>query len=347
MSGALINWYLQNKRELPWRETSDPYKIWLSEIILQQTRVDQGLSYYNRFCEQYPDIYSLSAASVDDVLLLWQGLGYYTRARNMHAAARQIVGEYEGKFPKSPEELLKIMGIGRYTAAAIASFAFKAIVPVVDGNVYRVLTRYFAIKQAIDTAQGKKEIEDLAWNFLNSQLPDIHNQALMELGALICKPLAPKCSDCPLMTDCKAFSMNEQLHYPVKQTKVKVRNRYLYYYIIRCGDCVYIQQRKERDIWQGLYQFPLIENDTVFTELQIISSAKQFVPEGKGIKLIRISDEIKHVLSHQHIFARFIHLEIIDNQIELPEYLKIPVTDLDKFAFPRLITRYAGQNGLF
>lgn len=333
-------------RKLPWRETKDPYKIWLSEVILQQTRVDQGLSYYEKFVSSYPTIFDLAAAPLDNVLLLWQGLGYYSRARNLHIAAGEIVKNYNGVFPNTIDELKKIKGIGDYTAAALASIAYLIPVPVVDGNVFRVLARYFEVSDPIDTAQGKKRISTLAEMVMNNKAPDIHNQAIMELGALICKPKQPVCGSCPISNSCGALKNKTFLNYPVKKKKIARRNRYFYYLVVVSANKIIIEKRQGQDIWKDLHQFPLIEADHPFSDKQLIKHIYElsFLSDINNIKVLKLSTVKKHILSHQVIFARFIHLEI--NDIGNIEELKGKAIDkhcLHTFAFPRLITRYLEQ----
>ncbi|MGE0567222.1 MAG: A/G-specific adenine glycosylase, partial [Bacteroidia bacterium] len=256
---SLLTWYEANKRDLPWRNTKDPYKIWISEIILQQTQVAQGLAYYNRIISEFPDVEALAKAELDAILKHWQGLGYYSRARNLHAAANQIKQEYKGKFPDNYRELLNLKGVGTYTAAAIASFSYKTPVAVVDGNVYRVLSRIFGIETPIDTLSGKKEFQNMADKLLDIHSPDIYNQAIMEFGALYCKGSNPDCENCIFQKNCFALKFDKVKLLPVKEKKVKVKKRVLNYFIIidKNKNCI-IQKREASDIWKGLYEFPLI-----------------------------------------------------------------------------------------
>ena len=255
----IIRWYNKNKRDLPWRETRNPYLIWLSEIILQQTRVEQGLSYYLRFAEKYPTVKSLAASKEDDVLKLWQGLGYYSRARNLHQTAKRIVDEFSGKFPTDYSSILSLKGIGDYTAAAIASFAYDQKYPVVDGNVFRLLSRHFEMKTPIDTSAGKKEFTEMADGLMMNYPPAIFNQAIMEFGAKVCRPANPDCLKCPLNATCFSFK-NKTVHlFPIKKNKTKTKKRYFNYIVIGDKNKFFIKKRIEKDIWQGLYDFPLIE----------------------------------------------------------------------------------------
>ncbi|MBN1118838.1 MAG: A/G-specific adenine glycosylase [Bacteroidales bacterium] len=338
----LLNWYNNHKRELPWRNTKDPYKIWLSEIILQQTRVDQGLEYYNRFVQRFPSVSSLASAELEEIFLLWQGLGYYSRARNLHVAAKQIVVDFNGEFPGNSILLKKLKGVGDYTAAAVASFAFGEAIPVVDGNVFRVLSRLYANETAIDTAKGKIVFTELADKTLNKKQPDIHNQAMMELGALVCLPKSPKCPICPLQDICEACKLGIQEKLPVKKGKVKQRNRYFTFYIIKYRDQLLIEKRTGNDIWQGLYQFPMIESSQPFSDTEMIQKAEDLIhsPAKVNRKILCISDSIKHVLSHQVIFAKFVHLEYFEPLKTSHKQIVIDQKNIIDFAFPRLITRY-------
>ena len=258
-AAILIRWYSENKRRLPWRETEDPYRIWISEIILQQTRVAQGLEYFNRFMERFPDVASLAQAGEDEVMKYWQGLGYYSRARNLHAAAREIMERYEGVFPSEYEKVRALKGIGEYTAAAVCSFAWRQPYAVVDGNVYRVLGRVFGIDTPIDSGPGKKEFAELATALLDRQRPDIYNQAIMDFGAIQCTPKAPDCLYCPLREHCVAFATGKVAQLPVKEGKTRVKPRYFNYLHIGCQGKTLLKRRNAKDIWQNLYEYPLIE----------------------------------------------------------------------------------------
>jgi A/G-specific adenine glycosylase len=327
----ITDWYRLNKRELPWRLTNDPYKIWLSEIILQQTRVDQGLNYYLKFTKHYPSIYDLASADEQQVLRDWQGLGYYSRARNLHFTAKSIVKDLNGQFPSTFDEIIKLKGIGEYTAAAIASFSFNETKAVVDGNVYRVLSRFFDIDLAIDSTTGKKYFSELAQELINSNNPANHNQAIMELGALVCKPMQPNCLECPLNESCKALSQNTITLRPVKEKKTKVRNRYFSFLVFELTEEIIIEQRIGKDIWTNLYQFPLIETSKTTTIVEIKSLT--------GLTPNFCSDEIIHILSHQRLHAKFYHFYQIPTVLE-NEWIKIKKSELDDYPLPRLIDRY-------
>jgi A/G-specific adenine glycosylase len=325
----ITHWYHQNKRNLPWRTTKNAYVIWLSEIILQQTRVEQGLPYFHKFLLHYPTVLDLATADEQEILNDWQGLGYYSRARNLHKTAKEVVEIYKNEFPSTYNELLKLTGIGPYTAAAIASFAFDEAKAVVDGNVYRVLSRVFDIDEAIDSTQGKKTFELLANELIDKKNPAIYNQAIMEFGALQCVPVNPDCFACPLQFQCLAFSNKSITERPVKSKKTKVSSRYFVYLIELSSDkTIRIEKRKEKGIWQHLYQFPLLE-------FMSIENKQSYLD---GLKSKFISKEYKHILSHQQLFANF---AIVEPSNEIPEnQLEIAVSELSNFPIPRLIDKF-------
>ena len=306
-SNTLVYWYLQNNRELPWRKTKNPYFIWLSEIMLQQTRVAQGLSYYLKFTSTFPSVFDLANADESTVLKMWQGLGYYSRARNLHFSAKQIAEELDGKFPSTYKEIIKLKGIGDYTASAIASICFNEPTAVVDGNVYRVLSRYFGIHTAINSTSGIKEFKALAQTLIDETQPGTFNQAIMDFGALHCKPQNPLCETCPFSNSCVAFEKKLTKELPVKEKKIKVRKRYFNFLVIKTDDNkTILSERKGKGIWRGLYQFPLIESDKIINEREIISS-EEFIalfPEETTISLFN-KKEIVHKLSHQHLHTQF------------------------------------------
>lgn len=329
----IADWYRQNARNLPWRETKNPYKIWLSEIILQQTRVEQGLNYYLKFIDHYPTINDLAAASEQRVLNDWQGLGYYSRARNLHATAKYISNELNGVFPDKYDEIIKLKGIGPYTAAAIASFAFKEPKALVDGNVYRILSRYFDIATPIDSTEGKKEFQQIADSLIPKDTPDMHNQAIMEFGSQQCTPANPNCIECVLNESCRSFYNKTVLLRPVKEKKTKVRERYFYYGVFIQDDKICIQKRTQSDIWQHLFEFPLYESSSIIPEQQLIEYYNQMyllTPE-------TISKEIKHILSHQRIITRFLHFSKIPDSLK---HLAVDIRELKDVPLPRLIDRY-------
>lgn len=301
----VVFWYQKNKRDLPWRTSNEPYFIWLSEIILQQTRVAQGLPYYLKFVEAFPDISAFARAKEEEVLSLWQGLGYYSRARNMHKCARIIIDNYKGRFPDNYNELLKLPGIGPYTAAAIASICYNESVAVVDGNVFRVLSRYFGIKD--DIIRHKNKFQNLANELIRFSNPALHNQAMMEFGALHCKPKQPLCKQCDLAAGCIAFKNNIQEKLPVKKAKLKVRHRYIVYLVVETATGILMKQRNNEGIWEGLYDFPLIEFDAKpDDEIIFMQLAKLGI---SPTDLQKISKVYKHVLTHQILHVCFAQLK--------------------------------------
>ena len=335
-------WYQENKRELPWRETADPYIIWVSEIILQQTRVAQGMDYFYRFTERFPDVASLAAAEEDEVLKYWQGLGYYSRARNLHAAAKEIVERFGGTFPDRYADVLSLKGIGEYTAAAILSFAWNRPYPVVDGNVFRVLSRLFAVDVPIDTAKGKKMFTELARSILDPKQAGLHNQAIMELGALQCLPQHPDCATCPLNACCAAHAAGTVSAFPVKSHKAKTRNRYFHYFYILHDGATWLSRRGGKDIWEGLYEFPLIETEQPmdFAALQGTEAFRRLFDGAGDLAVTADLSGVKHVLSHQVLYAAFYRVELEKESRALRDYLRIPLSDMDRYAVPRLIHLY-------
>jgi len=306
-SNALIQWYLQNSRDLPWRKTKNPYFIWLSEIMLQQTRVAQGLDYYLKFSESFPSIFDLANADESTVLKMWQGLGYYSRARNLHFTAKYIANDLNGEFPSTYKEIIKLKGVGDYTASAIASFAFNEPTAVVDGNVYRVLSRYFGIDTAINSSAGIKEFKLLAETLIDTKQPAIYNQAIMEFGAIQCKPKKPVCMFCSLSDSCVALQKNLIDKLPVKEKKIKVRKRYFNFLVVKTNNNkTILSERKGKGIWQGLYQFPLIEKDKKIhkEDLIIANEFLELFPKETTISLFN-KKEIIHKLSHQHLHTQF------------------------------------------
>jgi A/G-specific adenine glycosylase len=325
------DWYRLNKRRLPWRLTKDPFKIWLSEIILQQTKVEQGLSYYLKFTNRFKTAEDLAKTTEQEVLNLWQGLGYYSRARNLHFTAKTVVNEHKGKFPKTYTELLKLKGVGSYTAAAIASFCFDEPVAVVDGNVYRVLSRVFDLEIAIDSSEGKKYFFELAQNLIDKEDPALFNQAIMEFGALQCVPKNPNCEICPLDSICLSKSNGTWMNRPVKSKKTSVKHRFFHFLIFQNDQTTYLQKRSEKDIWQNLFQFPLIETD----ENSEINNFENYTPHTPS----KISAEIVHVLSHQKIHARFYHFNHLPSKIDT-DWMAVKMTEIQDYPIPRLIDRY-------
>jgi len=341
-SNQLIHWYKKNKRDLPWRKSKDPYVIWLSEIILQQTKVDQGLSYFNRFLEEYPSVDVLAQAQEIDVLKLWQGLGYYSRARNLHYTAKYIVKEYNGIFPNNYEDILRLKGVGEYTAAAISSFSFDLVHPVIDGNVFRVLSRFFGVDAPIDSSSGKKAFKVLANSLIDKENPATYNQAIMEFGALQCKPKNPNCEICPLLLECFAFKNNAITDFPKKEKKLKQRNRYFNYLVIINDNKTYIKERVGNDIWKGLFDFPLIETEDRVTSIGELNTflKKNTLFDTISLSLKVRSNEFKHILSHQKIWATFWVLET--NKIEASQIDSIEVLreEINNYPIPKLIDNY-------
>jgi A/G-specific adenine glycosylase len=343
----IYTWYEANKRDLPWRQTSDPYKIWISEIILQQTQVIQVLGYYQKFINQFPTVYYLAESSENKVLKLWQGLGYYSRARNLYYSSKIIVNKFNGVFPNDYKSIIELKGIGEYTASAIASIAFNQPYAAVDGNIFRFLSRYFKISTPINSTPGKKEFHNIAQEILNTKDPGMHNQALMEFGALQCTPVNPNCNLCPVNDTCLAYNNKLVPQLPVKIKKEKQKNRYFYYFILEESNSIYLQQRKANDIWEKLYEFPLIETITdnspeeIFNSSEFKNLTKEFVFEVQNI-----SSKVIHNLSHQKIHTRFIYIHIIEkNKFTLP-FIKTNKKDIPKFTVSKLIENYLMIMGL-
>lgn len=301
-SNHLLQWYDEHKRDLPWRHTDDPYVIWISETILQQTRIEQGLDYFHRFMSKFPTYQDLAMATEDEVMKMWQGLGYYSRARNLHAAAKSI----SGSFPKTYDEVIKLKGVGPYTAAAICSFAYGLPYAVLDGNVYRVLGRYLGIPEEIETSKGKKIYSEAANYLLSKKRPADFNQAIMDFGAIHCTQYSPKCDSCPLVDGCYAYSIGQIADYPVKKKRLVPKHRYLYYIAIENRGYTYIYKRTGKGIWRNLYEYPLIELDQVITmpELLLREDVKALFGKDKVVDSVRVvCEDKKHLLSHQYLHA--------------------------------------------
>lgn len=339
-SNQLIYWYLNNKRDLPWRNTNHPYYIWLSEIILQQTRVDQGMAYYIKFIENFPTVKDLASADEEQILKLWQGLGYYSRARNLHTSAKIIVNEHNCIFPTTYSSIINLKGVGDYTASAIASICFNEPTAVVDGNVYRVLARYFGIDTPINSSKGIKEFKKLAQQLIDVKNPGEYNQAIMEYGARMCKPQNPDCSICPLNTGCFALAKNKIKELPVKEKKIKIKNRYFNYLVIQTKSNTTKLVKREKGIWLNLYQFPLIETIEPINEVQLIEH-KYFNDLFKSLDVsitLFNSEEKPHKLSHQHIFTKFWI-------VKTPNSLNFNDSwdDIEKYPVPTLIDNFLNQ----
>ena len=336
---TILKWYENSKRELPWRDTKDSYAIWLSEIILQQTRIDQGLAYYLKFITAYPTVFDFARASEDELLKMWQGLGYYSRVRNMHHAAKTIVDEYDGEFPNDYKSLLGLKGVGEYTAAAIASIAFDLPHATVDGNVYRVLSRIYGIETPIDTAEGKKLFTSLANDLLDHDEPGEFNQALMDFGALQCTPKNAACESCPYNNVCIAFRNDKVNAFPVKKGKTKIRKRYFNYLVIQNKTSTFLTKRTSKDIWKNLYEFPLIETSEKTEAIDQLMNQQACIKTNGKLSITGHSPWRKQVLSHQHIFYRFIYLQIDDEKnIDLP-LIKVNKKDIFNFAVPKPIEK--------
>lgn len=336
----LIDWYLKNKRNLPWRDSKNPYTVWLSEIILQQTRVDQGTSYYFQFLKNFPTVFDLATASEEQVLKLWQGLGYYSRARNLHFSAKYIVDELNGEFPQTYNELLKLKGVGDYTASAIASICFNEPTAVVDGNVYRVLARYFGIETTTNSSAGIKIFKQLAQELLDVKNPGTHNQAIMEFGAMLCKPNNPDCGICPLNNSCFALSKNRVKDLPVKENKVKIKTRHFNYLVVHSSDQKTKIVKRDAGIWQNLYEFPLIETDEII-DFETIASHKIFKELFLNLEVkVSLFDKevLVHKLTHQHIYAKF---WVVTTTVS--DRFSIPWKTIKKYPVPALIDNFLNR----
>ena len=341
-SNSLIHWYLQNKRDLPWRNTTNPYWIWLSEIMLQQTRVAQGLPYFLTFTEAFPTIFDLAKADEEQVLKLWQGLGYYSRARNLHATAKYIAFDLNGEFPSNYKELLKLKGVGEYTAAAIASFSYNEPVAVLDGNVFRVLSRYFNVDSDISLPKTKTEFQNLAQEVLAKDNPALFNQAIMEFGALQCVPKNPDCNSCVLNSSCAGLQYKRVNELPVKNKKIKISKRYLNYLVLKdLEGKMIVQKREGKGIWENLYEFPLIETKAQLSDSETISQIENLdFFEQKPKEIIVLNPNIiVHKLSHQHLFIRFFELQF---ETKLPDSKSI--SEIEKLPFPIVIHNFMASN---
>jgi len=330
-------WHETIDRPMPWKNTRDPYAIWLSEIILQQTRVAQGTKYYENILAKFPKVEMLANAEEDEVLSAWKGLGYYSRARNLHAAAKTIVNEYNGVFPKSYADILSLKGIGPYTASAIASFAYDLPHAVVDGNVYRVLSRYFGIEEPIDSSSGKDKLHILAQECLEKEHPGAYNQAIMDFGALQCKPQSPDCHICPMQDSCYAFEMEMVDILPVKEKKIKIKSRHFNYFLVSDGDQTLLRKRPRGDVWQGLYEPPLIETVSTISKKELAHKASLFFGKDLTSSNLNKGASRKQKLTHQNISATFYNLDI---SIKLDGYQWFPISELNKIAMPRIVDKY-------
>ncbi len=339
-SKILISWYLKNKRNLPWRNTVDPYKIWLSEIMLQQTRVAQGLPYYLKFVDAFPRVKDLADAQEEEVLKLWQGLGYYSRARNLHATAKYVSNDLNGVFPDNYIDLKKLKGIGDYTASAIASICYKEPKAVLDGNVFRVLARLYGVDIAINSTEGIKLFSNLSQKLIDKNEPDTHNQSIMEFGATHCTPKKPLCDSCVFNTSCIALKNNKVGELPVKLKKIKVRKRYFNYIVpIINNESTQLNKRPEKGIWANLYEFPLVETEGTVEYDELLSKVEQKELLVEPFELIMYNEkEIVHKLSHQHIYTRF-WIAVVHKEVEQV----IPVSEIEKYPVPVLIANFINE----
>lgn len=343
----LLEWNnAQNTRSMPWKGEKDPYKIWLSEIILQQTRVEQGLAYYQKFVAAFPTIQHLAKAPEKKVFKLWEGLGYYTRCRNLIATAQRVVNDYKGQFPSTYETIKELKGIGPYTAAAIASFAFNEPKAVVDGNVQRVIARYFGISTPIDTAAGKKLYQELATALLDTEQPGVYNQAIMDFGAVICKPQNPLCTDCPQQSDCEAFKHNFVKELPVKEKSLVKKERWFYYFIIQYQHKLYIRQRTDKDIWQDLHEFVPYEAAAPVEEMfQELPFLKELFGK-QSYSVTHISKVYHQQLTHQLVHGQFITVTALKPVAALKGFMLVDKKQLKKYAFPRLINTFLEEKNV-
>jgi A/G-specific adenine glycosylase len=342
----LLRWNShQNIRKMPWKGEKDPYKIWLSEIILQQTRVEQGWKYYEKFIATFPDINKLAAAKDEKIYKLWEGLGYYSRCKNLIETARFISKKLNGNFPDKFEDILSLKGVGNYTASAIASFAYNLPYAVVDGNVFRVLSRVFGIKKPIDNTQGKKFFSQLAFELLDKKKPGIYNQALMDFGAVICKPQNPICNNCVLRDHCFAFKNDRVNKLPVKEKKIKMTTRWCNYLVIEFQGKVYVHKRTANDIWKNLHEFVLLETSTNASAKRLLAKAeKEKILKKDSYKVVSISPLYSQQLSHQKIIGRFLKIAI-KKEFALPGFKPVTLRQLSRHAFPRFINAYFEKQG--
>lgn len=345
----LINWYLENGRQLPWRGIDNPYYIWLSEIILQQTRIEQGRSYYERFVTEYPTVRHLAEASEEQVLKSWQGLGYYSRARNLHEAARYIAFDLGGRFPNTYEGILSLKGVGRYTAAAIASFAFGLPYPVIDGNVYRFIARMYRIYIPIGTNQAYKEFEQRLQLLIDRERPGVFNQAMMDYGSMYCKPVGCDCDNCIFRQECMAYRDGVVAELPIRRQPVKIKERFFYYFDIRWSQpspAIVVQQRGEGDIWQGLYELPLYETERPIAEAELEERLGGVLQRwlGQVPKKMVVGPCMTHQLTHRTIKAQFIRMIFDSKPAKMQEKMRIVgLSELKSLPISRLIDRYLSE----
>ncbi len=340
-SEEIIEWYQKHKRELPWRNTNDPYIIWLSEIIMQQTRVEQGMPYFNRFAEKYPTVEHFASATEEEILKLWQGLGYYSRGRNMHQTSQVVMEEHSGYFPKNYDSLIRLKGIGEYTAAAISSFSSNEAKAVVDGNVFRLLSRYFGIDTPINTGKGKKLFTDLANELMDQTRAGIFNQAIMEFGSLQCKPKNPDCPACPLQTACEARLKNRINELPVKIKSQKIKERYFNYILAIKDDQILVNKRRSGDIWENMIDLPLFETVNRTEVPELIQTESFFKAFGKEVQVRSVYKPIKHILSHQHLNTKFIEIDhFTEDFLSDQSWFYVNRDELEKLPQPKLIFQF-------
>lgn len=341
-AAILLKWNRdKNKREMPWKGEKDPYKIWLSEIILQQTRVEQGLQYYQNFIKTFPDVHRLANAPDKKVFKLWEGLGYYSRCKNLLASARFISKDLKGNFPSTYDDIKNLKGVGPYTAAAISSFAFNLPYAVVDGNVFRVIARVFGIAAATDSTEGKKFFTSFANELLDKKQAGLYNQAIMDFGATVCKPISPLCSDCVFKKNCFAFQNNKINELPVKEKKISIKKRWFYYLVVQHENEILIRERTEKDIWQHLFEFTLVETgkEEELKAILLSKTVKKLLTNYK-FETIAVSSLLKQQLTHQLIYGRFIHLRVSEKPAVTNNCIWVKKEKLNNYAFPKFITQY-------
>lgn len=338
-SKHILKWYKTHKRDLPWRENNNPYNVWLSEIILQQTRIEQGIPYYYKLLDAFPDIKSLAEAPSEVLFKLWQGLGYYSRAKNMHTAAREVMSKHAGQFPQDYEGLRALKGIGPYTSAAIGSICFHLPKAVVDGNVYRVLARYYAIDTPINSSLGQKTFQELAELLLDQKQPGMYNQAIMDFGAIQCTPNKPDCESCPFMQTCAAYKTDQVQLLPVKTKNKPKITRYLYYFYIFDGSNTWIQKRMGKDIWENLWEFPMLETPKSIStdDIMIHDFLESHIQDKYQVNHIQ---KIKHLLTHQILEATIMKITVPESFVHPKQWTKIKSEDLHLYAIPRLLDKY-------
>ncbi len=336
----IINWYHKHKRCLPWRNTKDPYFIWISEVMLQQTRVSTAILYFNRFVQRFPSLYHLAKADEREVLNLWQGLGYYSRARNLHQAAKTIANKHQGIFPNNYNDILQLKGVGTYTAAAIASFSYNLPYAVLDGNVFRVLSRLFGIETPIDSTKGKRLFSEIATETMGNASPEIYNQAIIEFGALQCTPKSPNCTECPLRETCYACRNHCVLEFPKKSKRIKPKNRYFYYLFLSYENKFAIEKREENDIWKNLYQYPLIETAQERSINQLLKTQNwENILSNTKLSIQSVSHQIIHKLTHQNIKAKIIHLTLHEAS-KTKAFIFVSKQEAEQYPFPKLIENH-------